>query len=73
MGDPASAPLQRARTPTVTIDSLQIAGDPARVRDWLDLPPDETSSVIDFTFVAPHGTPGLLAVTFDTPKGKVTV
>jgi Glyoxalase-like domain len=57
----------------VTIDSLQIAGDPARVRDWLGLPPDATSSVIDFTFVAPRGTPGLLAVTFDTPEGKVTV
>jgi hypothetical protein len=57
----------------VTIDNLQIAGDPDRVRDWLGLPPDETSSVIDFTFVAPRGTPGLLAVTFDTPEGKVTV
>jgi hypothetical protein len=57
----------------VTIDGLQIAGDPDRVRDWLDLPADQTSSVIDFTFVAPRGTPGLLAVTFDTPTGKVTV
>ena len=42
----------------VTIDSLQIAGDPDRVRDWLGLPADNTSSVIDFTFVSPHGTPG---------------
>ena len=33
----------------------------------------DTSSVIDFTFVAPHGTPGLLAVTFQTPEGLVTV
>jgi hypothetical protein len=57
----------------VTIDSLQIAGDPDRVRDWLNLPADQTSSVIDFSFVAPHGTPGLLAVTFDTPTGKVTI
>jgi len=57
----------------VTIGGLQIAGDPERVREWLDLPVGETSSVIDFTFVAPHGTPGLLAVTFDTPTGKVTV
>jgi len=57
----------------VTIEGLQIAGDPDRVREWLDLPPDLTSTVIDFTFVAPHGTPGLLAVTFDTPNGKVTV
>ncbi len=43
------------------------------MRDWLALPADKTSTVIDFTFVAPHGTPGLLAVTFHTPTGKVTV
>ena len=72
VGRPPLHPSTAANT-TVTIDGLQIAGDPARVRDWLGLPPDETSSVIDFTFVAPRGTPGLLAVTFDTPEGKVTV
>ena len=66
----ASLHPSTAAMTTVTIDSLQIAGDPARVRDWLGLPPDETSSVIDFTFVAPRGTPGLLAVTFDTPDGQ---
>jgi hypothetical protein len=70
--DASLHPSTAAHT-TVTIDSLQIAGDPDRVRDWLGLPPDETSSVIDFTFVAPRGTPGLLAVTFDTPEGKVTI
>src|SRR6476469_10764712 len=70
--DPSLHPSTAAHT-HVTIDGLQIAGDPARVREWLDLPVDQTSSVIDFTFVAPHGTPGLLAVTFDTPEGKVTV
>ena len=47
--------------------------DPERVKEWLGLPADETSSVIDFTFVAPRGTPGLLAVTFQTPEGLVTV
>lgn len=57
----------------VTIDSLQIAGDPARVREWLGLPPAFEPDGIDFTFVAPHGTPGLLSVTFDTPDGKVTI
>ena len=57
----------------VTISGLEIAGDPDRVCEWLGLPADQTSSVIDFTFVAPHGTPGLLAVTFSTPKGPVTV
>jgi hypothetical protein len=70
--DPTLHPSTAAHT-HVTIDSLQIAGDPERVRDWLDLPADQTSSVIDFTFVAPHGHPGLLAVTFDTPTGKVIV
>ena len=58
---------------TVTIEGLQIAGDPERVKEWLGLPPHRTSTVIDFTFVAPHGTPGLLAVTFLTPEGLVTV
>ena len=57
----------------VTIESLQIAGDPDRVREWLGLPADSTSTVIDFTFVSPHGTPGLMAVTFDTPNGDVTI
>jgi len=56
----------------VTIKGLQIAGDPERVRDWLNWPADEPTT-IDFTFVAPHGTPGLLAVTFETPDGDVTV
>ena len=70
--DPSLHPSTAAHT-EVTIDGLQIAGDPARVRDWLNLPADETSSVIDFTFVAPHGTPGLLAVTFETAEGRVTV
>lgn len=60
-------------TTEVTISGLQIAGDPKRVHQWLGLPADETSTVIDFTFVAPHGTPGLLSVTFDTPQGPVTV
>lgn len=58
---------------SVTIEGLQIAGDPARVTEWLGLPADHTSSVIDFTFVAPRGTPGLLAVTFETPEGHVTI
>jgi hypothetical protein len=68
----APHPSRDAHT-TVTINSLQIAGDPDRVREWLGLPADNTSSVIGFSFVAPHGTPGLMSVTFDTPQGAVTV
>ena len=60
-------------TTNVTISGMEIAGDPDRVHEWLGLPADQTSSVIDFTFVAPHGTPGLLTVTFITPQGPVTI
>ena len=60
-------------TTDVTISGLQIAGDPDRVTEWLGLPPGTTGTVIDFTFIAPHGTPGLLSVTFDTSKGPVTI
>jgi hypothetical protein len=65
-------PSEDANT-EVTIESLTIAGDPDRVRDWLGLPADTTSSVINFVWVAPHGTPGLMSVTFDTPEGKVSI
>jgi len=60
-------------TTDVTISGLKIAGDPHRVCEWLGLPADQTSTVIDFTFVDPHGAPCLQAVTFDTPIGPVTI
>ena len=63
----------RGSATSVNIDSLQIAGDPQRVAEWLGLPASRTSSVIHFDFVAPRGTPGLLAVTFSTPEGSVTI
>ncbi|MDN5794848.1 MAG: VOC family protein [Intrasporangium sp.] len=51
---------------------LEIAGDPDRVREWLGLPTAFRDEV-DFSFVAPRGTPGLLSVTFATPDGEVTI
>ena len=60
-------------TTDVTISGLQIAGHPDRVTEWLGLPVGTTGTEIDFRFVAPHGTPGLLSVTFDTPTGPVTI
>ena len=63
----------RAEADGVEDDAVQIAGDPERVCEWLGLPAAKTSTVIDFSFVAPHGTPGLLTVTFDTPEGAVTI
>lgn len=57
----------------VTLAALQIAGDPHRVRDWLGLPPNYEPRSLSFTFVAPHGTPGLMSVTFETPEGPVVI
>lgn len=65
-------PSQDAAT-EVSMTSLEIGGDPERVKDWLGLPAETTSSVIHFDFVAPHGTPGLMSVTFETPEGTVTI
>jgi hypothetical protein len=57
----------------VTLTGLSIAGDPARVREWLGLAEDYSPATFDITFTSPHGTPGLMAVTFDTPTGPVQI
>jgi hypothetical protein len=43
------------------------------VTEWLGLPADHQPDGVDFTFVAPHGTPGLLSCSFNTPNGTVTL
>lgn len=68
-----SGAIRDLTNPKVTIAKLTIAGDPQRVHDWLGLPADQTSTVIDFEFIAPHGNAGLMSVTFDTPGGQVTI
>lgn len=57
----------------VVLTGLEIAGDPQRVRNWLGLDPEYATNHLDFSFVAPHGTPGLLSVTFQTPTGPVEI
>ncbi|MCH8611532.1 VOC family protein [Arsenicicoccus dermatophilus] len=70
--DGVQHPSSEAAT-LVTIQRITIAGSPDRVRDWLGKDADDTSSVIDFEFVSPKGQPGLMAVTFSTPQGKITI
>ncbi len=65
-------PSEDANT-DVTICALEIAGNPSRVREWLGVPAGYRPKTLDFTFVCPHGTPGLMSVTFDTPEGPVVV
>lgn len=61
------------------LKGMTLAGAPERVREWLGLTGapgvdrDEWEPAIDFQFVAPHGTPSVLSVTFATAKGDVTI
>lgn len=59
--------------PTAGISRLTIAGDPARVHEWLGLPASHTADGIEIEFLAPHGTAGLLSVTFQTDRGSVVI
>ncbi len=53
--------------------ALEIAGDPGRVRDWLGTSLDEPLEEVHVDWVAPHGTPGVVAAQFETPEGLVRV
>lgn len=61
------------------LKGMTLAGAPERVREWLGLSGapgvdrDEWEPNIDFQFVAPHGTPSVLSVTFATAEGDVTI
>ncbi|MFZ5846171.1 MAG: VOC family protein [Actinomycetota bacterium] len=54
------------------LDCLEIAGDPERVREWLGSDRDPLEDV-KVEWVAPHGTPGLIAAQFHTPNGVVRI
>lgn len=57
----------------ISLQSLEIAGDPARVSEWLGQPVEQPLEDVKVEWVAPNGTPGLTAVTFQTPKGLVRI
>jgi hypothetical protein len=55
----------------VSLECLDIAGDPARVSDWLGGSVDEPLEAVKVDWVAPNGTPGIVAAKFLTPNGLV--
>ena len=55
----------------VCLAKLEIAGDPQRVSEWLGEPVDAPMEDIDVEWVAPHGTPGIVAAHFRTADGSV--
>ncbi len=58
----------------VSLAKLEIAGDPKRVTKWLGGErPDRILEGLDVEWVAPHGTPGVVAAHFRTADGIVRI
>lgn len=62
-----------AASGAVNLETLEIAGDPHRVSDWLGDPVSEPLEDVEVEWVAPHGTPGVVAAQFSTPAGLVRI
>jgi hypothetical protein len=60
-------------TGSVRLRTLEIAGDPHRVSDWLGNSVEGPLEDVDVDWVAPHGTPGVVAARFQTPNGPVRI
>lgn len=60
-------------TGNVALTGLEIAGDPHRVSEWLGEPEDHPLEDVTVSWVAPNGTPGLMAAQFRTPHGLVRI
>ena len=52
---------------------LEIAGDPRRVSEWLGESVEAPLEDVKVEWVAPHGTPGIIAAQFQTPNGLVRI
>jgi hypothetical protein len=60
-------------TGKVSLECLEIAGDPARVSEWLGQSVDTPLEAVKVEWVAPNGTPGVVAAKFLTPNGLVRI
>ncbi|MCW2757469.1 MAG: hypothetical protein JWO46_1215 [Nocardioidaceae bacterium] len=70
--DPGEHPSTGA-SGDISFAALEIAGDPARVSEWLGQPVEQPLEDVKVDWVAPNGTPGILAVQFQTPQGLVRI
>ena len=52
---------------------MEIAGDPQRVSEWLGELVEAPLEDVKVEWTAPHGTPGVLAVSVHTPNGVVRI
>lgn len=58
---------------SISLTALEIAGDPARVSEWLGNSVEQPLEEIKVEWVAPHGTPGVVAAQFQTARGLVRI
>ena len=63
----------RALDPVGFIDGITIAGSRDRVLEWLGKPDEVQLGEVTMSYQSPNGTPGILSVTFQTPKGEVVL
>lgn len=56
-----------------SLERLEIAGDPQRVSEWLGESVEQPLEDVKVEWVAPHGTPGVIAAHFLTPSGMVRI
>jgi len=55
----------------ISLAALEIAGDSARVSDWLGESVEQPLEDVKVEWVAPHGVPGIVAAQFQTARGIV--
>ena len=70
--DPKEHPSNAGKA-DIELVALEIAGDPKRVADWLGEPAVEVLEDLEVKWVAPHGTPGIVAAQFSTPEGVIRI
>ena len=70
---PAELHPSHGADPAFSLACLEIAGDPQRVSEWLGEPFESPLEDVKVEWVAPHGTPGILAVQVQTPQGLVRI
>ncbi len=73
MALPHRGPPQRGRSGDFSLACLEIAGDPHRVSEWLGETVESPLEDVKVEWVAPHGTPGVIAAQFQTPNGLVRI
>ncbi len=70
-GSPAEMHPSAGADPAYSLACLEIAGDPHRVSEWLGETVEAPLEDVKVEWVAPNGTPGILAAQVQTPNGLV--